>query len=309
MMALLSFEKSVVNWPKLEERKAIALHIDEKTGFKNCIGFIDGTLIPLESKPSKNGKDCFSRKSFYGLSALVTCDDQRKIRFTHCGHCASAHDSRVLNALKLGKPAALLEGNKGLIMWQSLINFFYQQVVWLTIDWFTWLIKWLINWLVGWLTIDFLCCDSIFRFNNLLAMSRIRAEYVIGMLNGRFQSLRGLCIRINEKQDHAHAVLWFRVYCVLHNLLTSDRYDENWSRPEDIIAPSAETESRSLAMEHPDDGKKRREEVKRILLLANPWLIDRKKMSLYSTEVNCSLICFFICSISQTIHPIKLTRA
>ena len=146
MVALLSLEKSVVNWPKPEERKAIALRIDEKTGFKTCIGFIDGTLIPLESKPSKNGEDYFSRKSFYGLSALVACDDQRKIRFTHCGHCASAHDSRVLNASKLGnnvsaffsaneyvladsgyastttvvasykKPAALLEDNKRLII-------------------------------------------------------------------------------------------------------------------------------------------------------------------------------------------------
>ena len=113
------------------------------------------------------------------------------------------------------------------------------------------------------------------------------------MLKGRFQSLRGLRIRINKKQDHARAVLWFRVCCVLHNLLTSDRYDENWSLPEDIIAPSAEAEPQSLAMDHPDDGKKRREEVKRILLLANPWLIDRKKISLYSIEVNCSFDLLF----------------
>ena len=51
-------------------------------------------------------------------------------------------------------------------------------------------------------------------------------ENTIGVLKGRFQSLRGLRILIGKgtsaTRDHARAVLWFHACVVLHNLLLRD---------------------------------------------------------------------------------------
>ncbi|KAI9601004.1 hypothetical protein H4Q26_000799 [Puccinia striiformis f. sp. tritici PST-130] len=39
------------SWPDADGRRQIALRVDEFTGFRNCVGFIDGTLFPLYDKP------------------------------------------------------------------------------------------------------------------------------------------------------------------------------------------------------------------------------------------------------------------
>ena len=53
--ALLSMESDVVFWPDLEERKEIARRIENRRRLPSCIGFVDGTLFPLEYKPELDG--------------------------------------------------------------------------------------------------------------------------------------------------------------------------------------------------------------------------------------------------------------
>ena len=57
---LLKHKASTVFWPDAEEKKEISARIEAKYGFPNCVGYIDGTLFPLELKPKKNGEDYFS---------------------------------------------------------------------------------------------------------------------------------------------------------------------------------------------------------------------------------------------------------
>ncbi|GAU89405.1 hypothetical protein RvY_01956 [Ramazzottius varieornatus] len=64
-------------------------------GFSDCVGMLDGTLDPLEYKPTKDGEDYWSHKSRCGISAMVVCDDKRKIRYMFIGFCGSAHYMKV----------------------------------------------------------------------------------------------------------------------------------------------------------------------------------------------------------------------
>ncbi|GAU97734.1 hypothetical protein RvY_08980 [Ramazzottius varieornatus] len=82
---LLSSEGSEVTWPNKKERASIKARILGDSGFPDCVGMLDGTLIPLEHKPAKDGEDYWSHKSRYGISAMVVCDDKRKIRYLCVG--------------------------------------------------------------------------------------------------------------------------------------------------------------------------------------------------------------------------------
>lgn len=69
------------------------------------------------------------------------------------------------------------------------------------------------------------------HFNFFLSTIRIRVEHAIGLLKGRFQSLRELRIQIGSKQKHRWAILWIRCCIVISNLiirLEGDHPDENW---------------------------------------------------------------------------------
>ncbi|KNZ54354.1 uncharacterized protein VP01_2968g3 [Puccinia sorghi] len=50
-------KRKYIAWPDAQGCQEIASQIGEYTGFKNCFGFINGTLIPLEEKPSINPQD------------------------------------------------------------------------------------------------------------------------------------------------------------------------------------------------------------------------------------------------------------
>lgn len=49
--AMMKLESSVITWPDEHERKVISSRIKSKYGFVNCVGIIDGTLLPLAFKP------------------------------------------------------------------------------------------------------------------------------------------------------------------------------------------------------------------------------------------------------------------
>lgn len=83
--ALISLEPETVSWPNAEDRKATAARILENSGFPNCVGFVDGTLIKLATKPVKNGEDYFDRKRNYSFSVMLVCDDTKKVIYYSAG--------------------------------------------------------------------------------------------------------------------------------------------------------------------------------------------------------------------------------
>jgi hypothetical protein len=64
--ALLTLEDRTYFWPDPEERMQIANCIRDDYQFPNCVGIIDGTILPLATRPLLHGENYLSRKQFYG---------------------------------------------------------------------------------------------------------------------------------------------------------------------------------------------------------------------------------------------------
>ena len=57
MVALISRAAKKANWPDATERKEIKERIFRKSGFPECLGFVDGTHVVLYACPAKNWED------------------------------------------------------------------------------------------------------------------------------------------------------------------------------------------------------------------------------------------------------------
>lgn len=105
IIAVLSLERECLFWPEEDERKEFSARIKEQTGFPDCLGFVDGTLIPVSTKPGWHGEDFYSRKSNYAVNAMIVCDDQKLIRHCYVGWPGSTHDNRVYDNSALATDA------------------------------------------------------------------------------------------------------------------------------------------------------------------------------------------------------------
>lgn len=106
--AILRLERKYVKWPDAEERRAIKRRVGETSFFKDCVGFINETLICLALAPSKNKEDYWTRKSIYALNSLIICDDCRCVTYAHHGWCGSTHDQRVLKSTRVCSGSVLV---------------------------------------------------------------------------------------------------------------------------------------------------------------------------------------------------------
>lgn len=68
--ALHRLKPSYITWPLVNERAAIARQIrdlgllDSNSTFDHCVGFLDGTIFPFETKPQMDGaEDYYIRKA------------------------------------------------------------------------------------------------------------------------------------------------------------------------------------------------------------------------------------------------------
>lgn len=201
LVAILSLEKKAVFWPDAEERKEISSRIESMTAFPSCIGFVDGTLIDLEFKPTWKGEDFYTRKSRYSLSAMLVCDDQKLIRYCFTGWAGCTHDNRVYTNSSLAHSPNLFFSGDEYLLADSAYTPIRQLIP---------AYKKPVNGeLVG---------DNA-KFNFLHANLRVGIEHCIGILKARFQSLKGIRRVVRGKRDVAYLSIWIRCCCTLHNIL------------------------------------------------------------------------------------------
>lgn len=93
--ALVDIEKDWIFWPSEEERNELKKEIAKDSFFKDCVGFVDGTLIPLATAPRNNAERFWTRKFFYAFNIMLVCDINRSVRYYELGFSGSAHDQRV----------------------------------------------------------------------------------------------------------------------------------------------------------------------------------------------------------------------
>lgn len=199
--AILELEGEFVKWPNAEERAANKEHIGRSSWFKDCIGFIDGTLVPLAYAPSKHKEDYYTRKSIYALNSLIICDDRRMIMYAHHGWCGSAHDQRVLksttNITSHFSEGEYIVADSGYASVEQIVPVFKRSRL-------------------GPLS------AAQNHFNMLLSKIRIASEHCNGMLQMRFGSLHELRLSIGTPQEAAYACDWIAACVVMHNFLIVD---------------------------------------------------------------------------------------
>jgi len=62
----------------------------------NCIGFIDGSHIPLCAAPLDDKESYYTRKSRYAMHLQLVVGHNKRILFLDTGNPGSVHDARVL---------------------------------------------------------------------------------------------------------------------------------------------------------------------------------------------------------------------
>ncbi|KAG2220447.1 hypothetical protein INT45_004189 [Circinella minor] len=214
--ALLRHRTDDVYWPTSAEKRNIKETIQSSSGFPNCIGCVDGTGIVLSYAPVDNEEGFFNRKSEYSSAAMIVVDPDIRIRYATCSFVGSAHDTRVwnnsdlaLNPQRYFDGEEYLLGDKGYPLCKEIITPYKEPRA---------------------------QHPDNKAFNFCLSSPRVRVEHAIGVLKGRFQSLRGgLRIVIgkgkSKKKDQARAVLWFHACVVLHNILLKYQDTDEWFDP------------------------------------------------------------------------------
>jgi hypothetical protein len=95
IFAILDIEKDFVMWPTASERINIKRRAHPDDPFRNCVGYVDGTIIELAAAPVIHKEDYWMRKLVYGVNSLLVCDVDKRIIYGVHGWCGSAHDQRV----------------------------------------------------------------------------------------------------------------------------------------------------------------------------------------------------------------------
>jgi hypothetical protein len=91
-----------LRWPDKDRRKEIS-EVMKAEGFEGCVGFVDGTTIPLYQRPSIDGEVFFDRKKRYSINCQVICDCDRFITGYMTGWPGSCGDSMVFKRMKVHK--------------------------------------------------------------------------------------------------------------------------------------------------------------------------------------------------------------
>jgi hypothetical protein len=206
--ALHEIKESVVYWPDDTEKEEMKNRLSA-LGFRHCIGIIDGTLIMLDTQPEKFHECYYSRKSCYALNVMVICDDRKRITYYYAGWPGSTHDNRVFRHSKVFmkrneffKFGEYLLGDSAYSESSIMVQAFKKQKAQAELP------------------------RSEEFFNTMLAHVRISSEHCIGLLKGRFPSMKRTNIRLKEgKKEVKQLVDLIGACCVIHNLMI--KYDDD----------------------------------------------------------------------------------
>ena len=188
----------------------MSARIQEKYLFPNCVGFIDGTLLPLSSRPLLHGENYLSRKKYYAIVMLVVNDDDARILYYHIGWPGSVHDNRVWRTCKLCtnsesffSPKEYLLGDSAFTASSVMVPPFKA-------------------------TSGAVLQPNQVAFNTLLAKPRVKAEHCIGILKGRFPLLKGIRMLIGNRLHMERIIAFVRGAVVLHNFLIDEPVEASW---------------------------------------------------------------------------------
>lgn len=257
--AIISLEDVYLSWFTASEAANMKKRILVESGFRNCLGFLDGTTIVLADKPVDNGEVYYSRKCVYGLNCQIVSDLDRRIRFFFLGYPASVHDSRCIKESRFCtkpeeyfNPGEYVLADSAYTLSEYILTSFKKPAS--------------LN-------------PENADFNQILSSMRVCVEHCIGILKNRFESLKGMRHRIRDKKSAKEVVEWAKACAILHNMILEDSVEFEVESDDDESSSSSEGEEREIedddnepssTSEREERGDlNRREIIKREVLLYN----------------------------------------
>jgi hypothetical protein len=220
-VAVRRLRNQALTWPDDSERAVISKRIFEQYDWPNCIGIMDGTLFPLAFEPqTEDAPDYHGRKFAYSITCLIICDDQRRVRYFHCGWPGSTHDERVFRNCQISK-----DPDKWLSPTQYILGDTAYENDWYVLSSFR-------------KPAGGIMPHEQEVFNSAMKTLRVVSEHTIGILKGRFPFLR--TIRMVIKDDGGKSIRKMCEYVeaaiILHNLLVEqkDEVPDQWVDSDDL---------------------------------------------------------------------------
>src|SRR5688572_24257656 len=97
----MSLSNRFLCWPNSAERGQIRYHMEES--LPGCIGFIDGSQIPLEEKPVDDPESYFNRNKRYAIQLQCVVSPDKRIMNMFAKFPGSVHDARVFASSNIGQ--------------------------------------------------------------------------------------------------------------------------------------------------------------------------------------------------------------
>ena len=238
LKAVLSLRSEEYRWPDVAERQAISATIQDRWHFPSCVGFIDGTLLPLWRAPGTNPHNYYTRKQNYCLQMLVICDHTRRINYFHVGWPGSVHDNRVWrNSIVHKKPAEFfskneyLLGDSAYVSGPNLIPAYRSNA-----------------------RVEGATSEELVQFNRLLARPRVKSEHCIGHLKQTFAWLKDIRQYIRNEYDMKPIIDLVTATVILHNFLLDSNSEDSDSDEEDENIAVVGADEPEDAPDEEDDG-------------------------------------------------------
>jgi len=203
--ALAGVAPQHIRWPNTQRRAGLSMYAAEKFGFDGCIGATDGTTFPLAYQPALHPWAYYDRKQRYSLNGLITCDWDCRITNVVLGCTGAAPDTYVQSTAAWHRRPNVyftngqyLLGDKGMLYSRHVIGPFKEPEC---------------------------TCAEHRNYNYQLARLRVKSEHAIGILKGRWGSLKELRLTLATDRQFSFAMTWITACIVLHNICVDEGDD------------------------------------------------------------------------------------
>ncbi|SCV69349.1 BQ2448_2369 [Microbotryum intermedium] len=196
------FRRNVIRWPNRIEREASKKWMEETTcwEWRNGWCMVDGTLVPIARRPKWFSRSFTSRKISYAINVqIVNTPDGRIIDYS-TGSTGSVADVTVWRQSRIHQNRRTLLDPDDFVLADSGYP------------------------LEKWVMTSYARRDKDIpenkEFNYYVSKARCRSEHTIGYLKNRFQSLKGLTVRINSSEEFDIAKQWVGACIIAHRFAT-----------------------------------------------------------------------------------------
>ncbi|KAF7307937.1 DDE Tnp4 domain-containing protein [Mycena kentingensis (nom. inval.)] len=209
------FLRKYVRYPTDEEKEEARRWVEKHScpAWRGGWCFVDGTLVPLSTRPFWYGDSYFDRKSRYSLNIqIISLPNLRIIDFSY-GHTGSAHDATAWLGTRMARDHAL----------------FLRPGEWIWADSAYPIRFWIIS---PYKAPERYLPDND-EFNKVVSKLRIRSEHAIGFLKGRFWSLKNLRVVIRDAASHRFATYWIAACIAIHTFAMECEAEEKGEQEEE----------------------------------------------------------------------------